>query len=154
MKITVAGQDLTPKIGPAIEQIAARLKKLEGRAAPSRIPQEISALALHQSRSDSDYLDHYVRLLRYRDAFDTYDFHIPRRPGPVGFVMAKIKKALWKFLRYQFDRIAFRQNLINNLFANAIEFELAEMKRINSELVRRIEQLEVLRSKPHDPSSD
>lgn len=147
MKITIAGKDCTQELGPAVQQVAARLKKMEGRSAPPRISPEIGALALHQSQSNSDYLDHFVRLLRYRDAFDTYDFDIPRRPGPAGAIMAVFKKLLWKLTRYQLDRIAFRQNMINGLFTNAIEFELSEMKRINAGLSRRIEQLEALRDK-------
>jgi len=86
-------------------------------------------------------------LLRYRDAFDTYDFDIPRKPGPVGSVMARVKKALWKLLRYQHDRIAFRQNLINSLFTNAVEFEMAERKRTDADLNRRLDKAELLLNK-------
>lgn len=144
MKIIVAGEDCALSLGTEIRQAAAALKKLTGRAAPPKISAEIGALALHQATSDSDYLQHYLRLLRYRDAFDTCDFDIPRAPGLFGAVLGGVKKILWKLLRYQYDRIAFRQNLINGLFTGALEFEIAERKRREGELGKRLERLEAL----------
>jgi hypothetical protein len=146
MKIIIAGQDCTKELGGEIRQRAAELKKLTLRA-PRKISVEIGALALHKAVSNADYLNHFVRLLRYRDAFDTYDFDVPRRPGVAGAIMARIKKALWKLLRYQHDRIAFRQNLINGLFTSAVEFEMAERKRADDELGRRLDQAEALLDK-------
>jgi hypothetical protein len=150
MKIIIAGQDCTEELGGEVQRKAVELKKLKGRAAPPRVSAEIGALALHKSLSDADYLDHFVRLLRYRDAFDTYDFDIPRRPGSAGAIMAKIKKVLWKLLRYQHDRIAFRQNLINGLFTSAVEFEVTERKRKAAEIDRRLDNLEELLRKFKD----
>jgi len=147
MKITVAGQDCTEELGGEIRRKAASLKKLAGRAAPPEISVEIGALALQKASSDADYLDHFVRLLRYRDAFDTYDFDIPRKPGPFGAMMAGIKSFFWKLLRYQHDRIAFRQNLINGLFTSAVEFEMAERKKTDDELDRRLAKAEALLKK-------
>lgn len=147
MKIMIAGQDCTKELGGKIRQRAVELKKLTGRAAPPEVSVEIGALALHKAASDADYLNHFVRLLRYRDAFDTYDFDIPRKPGVAGSIMARIKKVLWKLLRYQHDRIAFRQNLINGLFTSAVEFEMAERKRTDDELNRRLDKAESLLNK-------
>ena len=147
MKIIIAGQDCTKDLGGEIWRRAAELKKLTGRAAPPKVSAEIGALALYKAVSDADYLNHFLRLLRYRDAFDTYDFDIPRKPGPAGSVMARVKKALWKLLRYQHDRIAFRQNLINSLFTNAVEFEMAERKRTDADLNRRLDKAELLLNK-------
>lgn len=147
MKITIAGQDCTKELGGEIWQRAAALKKIKGHAASLKISAEIGALALHKAASDADYLNHFVRLLRYRDAFDTYDFDIPRKPGVAGAMMARIKKVLWKLLRYQHDRIAFRQNLINGLFTSAVEFEMTERKRTDDELGRRLDKAESLLNK-------
>jgi len=147
MKIIIAGQDCTKELGGEIWRRAADLKKITGHATPQKVSAEIGALALHKAASDADYLNHFVRLLRYRDAFDTYDFDIPRKPGVVGSMMARIKKVLWKLLRYQHDRIAFRQNLINGLFTSAVEFEMAERKRTDDELNRRLDKAESLLNK-------
>lgn len=148
MKIIVAGRDCTSDLGVEIQRRAANLKKRKGRAAPPRISQEIGALTLAKANSNSDYLNHFIRLLRYRDAFDTYDFDIPRKPGLFGLLLARLKVVLWKLLRYQHDRIAFRQNLINGLFTNAIEFEMAEMERMHADLCRRLDSLEAALKKP------
>lgn len=129
-------------MGAEIRKEAAELKKRKGRAAPPEISSEIGALVLHKAVSDADYLNHFIRLLRYRDAFDTYDFNIPRKPGLFGAMMARVKSILWRLLRYQHDRIAFRQNLINGLFTSAIEFEAAERQRKDNEFSDRLERLE------------
>jgi hypothetical protein len=147
MKIIIAGEDRAADIGAEIRQKAAELKKRQGRAAPPQVSPEIGAPVLYKATSDSDYFEHFVRLLRYRDAFDTHDFDIPRRRGPLGAGMAKIKKALWKLLRYQHDRIAFRQNLINSLFTHAIEFESVERRRGDAELRGRLDKHEALLAK-------
>ena len=142
MRIIIAGQDCTKELGGEIRQRAEELKKLKGRAAPSQIPAEIGALALHKSNSDADYLDNFVQLLRYRDASEPCDFDIPRKPGFAGAVMTQIKKMLWKLMRYQHDRMVFRQNLINGIFTSTLEFESARREKETIELKRRIEALE------------
>ena len=144
MKILIAGEDAASSLGAEIRQKAEDLRRRTGRNAPSKISPEIGALALHKARSDEEYFVHYMRLLRYRDAYDTYDFDIPRRAGFVGAIMAGFKKILWKLLRYQHDRIAFRQNLINSLFTNAMEFEMAERRRNDQEIRLRLERIETL----------
>ncbi|MDD5483454.1 MAG: hypothetical protein PHP98_07370 [Kiritimatiellae bacterium] len=142
MQIIIAGEDCTGELGAKIRQSAARLKKLTGRSAPPEISAAIGALTLRKASSDAEYLRHFLRLLRYRDAFDTYDFDIPRRPAPLGAVLAGLKKFLWKLLRYQHDRIAFRQNLINGLFTGAVEFEAVERKKADDDLARRLARME------------
>ncbi len=145
MKIIVAKEDRTSDLGAEIQQSAAARR--QGRV-PEIITQELSALNLLKAESEHDYLRDYIRLLRYRDAFNTFDFDIPRKPGLVGLVMAKLKMFCWKFLRFQSDRIAFKQNLINGMLTNALECEMALRDREVAELKRRIAVLErdVLRS--------
>ena len=83
-----------------------------------------------------------IRLLRYRDGVDTLPFHIPGRPGLCGRLIVQVKKGLWKILRYQHDRIAFRQNLINTMLASALEFEIAQRRKETDDLMRRVAELE------------
>lgn len=147
MNIIVAGENRTHDLGAEIQKAAALLKKKTGRSAPPQISPEIGALVLHKAGCDGDYLDNFIRLLRYRDAYDTYDFDIPRRPGLVGAIMARIKKILWKLTRYQHDRIAFRQNLINGLFTSAIEFESDERRRKDNEINGRLARAEEMLDK-------
>ncbi len=53
-----------------------------------------------------------------------------------------MKRCLWKLLRYQHDRIVFRQNLINGLFTQALESELLLRRRETAELRARLAALE------------
>ena len=121
MIILVAGKDQTSEIKQRIS--AAILRGAPG-AAPKFPDPAISALALREAESESDYLARLLTLIRYRDAVDTFAFEIPRKPGFMQRMLAQVRSFLWRALRYQHDRIAFRQNLINGLFTSALEFEL------------------------------
>ncbi len=142
MKIVVAGRDRTPELGPELRRAAEAMARLAPRRQPARIPPELSALALARAGSEADYLAILLRLIRCRDAVSTLDFNIPRHPGPIGLVLARIKAFLWKLLRYQHDRIAFRQHLVNAQLTGALEFEVMARQKEIAELQRRLAELE------------
>ena len=110
--------------------------------APARISSDISAMMLLDARSEEEYRAEFLRLLRYRNGLDTFDFHIPRKPGPAGALAARFKGVLWRLLRYQHDRIAFQQNLINELAIDALEFQQDRLDRELAELRQRVAGLE------------
>lgn len=140
MKILVTGDDKTAELGAEIKSAANDLRR--NGPFPNPVSPDIGALCLSQTRSEKEYMREFIRLMRYRDAFDARDFDIPRRPGFAGWPAAILKKLLWKLLRYQYSRIAFKQNLINKMFTNALECESALRERESNELRRRIEKLE------------
>ena len=142
MKISIAGHDCTQDLGPALRRQAEIMARGDDHHQPARIAANIGALALARTKSDADYLDHLIRLIRYRDAVDTLDFDIPRKPGVVGLGMARFKAFLWKLLRYQHDRITFRQNLINGLYSSALEYEVALRQKTVADLDQRLQRLE------------
>jgi len=142
MKISIAGQDRTRDLGQALHQQAEAMAHGVASRRLSPLPPEISALALAQAKSDAEYMDHLIRLIRYRDAVATLDFDIPRKPGLAGLVMTRFKAFLWKLLRYQHDRIAFRQNLINTQLTSALEFEFIQQQKETADLRRRVAELE------------
>lgn len=142
MKIIVAGQDRTQELGQALRQQVEGMRRGDIRRQPAQVSTAISALSLRQAASESDYLDELVRLMRYREGVDTLDFYIPVRPGLGGRLLGRVKQALWKLLRYQHDRITYRQNLINSLLAGALEFESAARRKNEAELNKRIAELE------------
>ena len=109
---------------------------------PTVIPPEISALRLSGVASEAEYLEHLLRLMRYRDGVDTRPFRIPRRPGFLGAVVARFKIMLWSLLRYQHDRLTFRQNLINSTLTSALEFEHQLQEREVAGLKRRLAEVE------------
>lgn len=103
---------------------------------------EISALRLGETADAEEYLREFMRLLRSRDAVDTLPFAAPRRPGLFGALMARFRCLLWRLLRYQHDRIAFRQNMVNFLLRHALELEIQARERGVAEIGARLAELE------------
>ena len=62
-----------------------------------------------------------------------------------------LKTVLWKLLRYQHDRTAFQQNLINELAIDALEFQQDRLDRELTELQQRVAGLEAGRTKGAAP---
>ena len=142
MKLSVAGQDRTHDLGRELRQQAAVMERGESnhKPKPSLVAPDIMPLARVQS--EAEYLDQLIGLIRSRNAVDTLDFAIPRKSGMVGLCMTRLKAFLWKLLRYQHDRIAFQQNLINTQLTSALEFELAQRQKETADLKRRVAELE------------
>ena len=131
MKILVAGKDRTAELGPGLTADSER------RGQDPRclfLDWSVNALSLSDARDESDYLDRLTRLVRYTNHVDPRVFDIPRRPGLVGSALAGFKKVLWKVLRYQHDRVTFRQNLINSNLIALVEFQREEIKRLDARL--------------------
>jgi hypothetical protein len=109
---------------------------------PRFLSPEHSALSLREAQTDAEYLDRFIRLLRIRPGLDTADFEIPRKPGLKGEFSAWVKKYLWKGLRYQHDRMAIQQNVINELVASLAEFEATSRRADVAALEKRVAELE------------
>jgi len=139
MKITINNRDCSAEISA---RIADAIRRRGDTPAPVEVPPAIHALALREARNESEFQDLLTRLLRHRDHLDTMPFPIPHRGGWRGRIMVRIKQALWQLLRYQHDRITFRQNLINTMYSSAIEFERTLHRRELDALKARIEALE------------
>jgi hypothetical protein len=137
MKITVAGQDRTAELGPRVDAAAARARSAPLMIHPQR---ELSARSLLDAATEEEYLDRFVALVRRKHHADTFRIDVPRRRGAAGAALARVRLFLWKLLRYQHDRMAFQQNLINSQLAAALEFERDEVRKLRSrvaELERR-----------------
>ena len=137
MKIIISGRDRTDEFaGPLRADAQARLNDPE----LPPIPQDISALGLAAATSEQDFDERYLRLIRIRAHIDTRKYDIPHRPGFIGSIQHAVRKFLWKLLRFQLDRIAFRQNLVNSQLVHALEFERARVRKLEqrvAELERR-----------------
>ena len=142
MKLSVAGQDRTHDLGRELRRQAAAMERGEAshKPKPSLVAPDIMPLA--RAQSEAEYLDRLIGLIRSRNAVDTLDFAIPRKPGVASLVMTKLKGFLWKLLRYQHDRVAFRQNLINALQGSALEYEIALRQKAVADLDQRLKRLE------------
>ena len=145
MKLSIAGQDRTRDLGRELHRQAEVMQHgaANHKPKPSLVAPDIMPLA----QSEAEYLDQLIGLIRCRNAVDTLDFAIPRKSGVVGLCMARLKAFLWKLLRYQHDRIAFQQNLINIQLTSALEFELTQRQKETADLKRRVAELEKCNSK-------
>lgn len=141
MRLFIANKDRSNDIGRGIQE-AADLRKRRG--GPCFLPRQYSALSLKDARNDAEYLGIFVNLLRNRTGLDTEDFDIPRKPGPGGRFMAALRRFLWKLLRYQHDRMAFKQSVVNDLVAGHLEFEMAVRDSQIAALQDRLDELERL----------
>lgn len=131
MRIIVAGKDRSAELGPALAEEADR------RSQDPRclfLDWSVNALSLADARDEGDYLHRLTRLVRAKNHVDTRIFDIPRRPGRLGSALAGFKRLLWKVLRYQHDRVTFRQNLINSNLTALLEFQQGEIKRLAARL--------------------
>lgn len=144
MKILINNKDRTGELEPRIREA---LQTRNTRMGPDEIAPEIGALSLREAASEADYQERLIRLLRYRDNVDTLPFDIPHRGGVRGRCLATLKSFLWKLLRYQHDRMSFRQNLINSLYTSAIEFEREQRMSEIARLEARIEAMEKKKDK-------
>ncbi len=139
MKVVVAGKDRTQDLG---REITAAANPLSQKGVVPFLSPHHSALSLKSARNEREFLDTFTNLTRMRHGVRTGDFYIAAQPGWKGRVMAWLKAALWRRLRYQHDRIAFQQNLINELNTQALERQNAVLTEEIGQLRRRIEQLE------------
>jgi len=129
MQLLIAGEDRSRDLGPAIARGAPQT-----RAARRYAPAD-SALSLKAAKDEADFAERFCRLVWMRHSLRTDDFPIPSRPGWRGRVMAGIKRVLWKLLRYQHDRIAFQQNLLNELLIAALELQRRLVERRAAEML-------------------
>jgi hypothetical protein len=129
MKILVGGKDRSQELGPALSE-DARIRGEDPRCL--FLDWSVNALSLADARDESDYLERLTRLVRYKNHVDTRIFDIPRKPGIRGSILAAFKQFLWKLLRYQHDRVTFRQNLVNSNVMALIEFQREEIRKLEA----------------------
>ena len=140
MKVVVAGKDRTAELGPAL---SAGAQAMVGRDhAPKMLEEVYTSLSLRDAGNDAEFLDRLVLLLWHKTGVATVGFYMPRKPGPLGWIGAQLRRALWKVLRYQHDRIAYQQNMINTQLTVALEFMHEQYKGHIAELRTRVEELE------------
>ena len=139
MRVIIASQDRTATLGAQIRESARR--RADG-GTPRFLSPEHSALTLKAAHDQADYLRIYSRLIGIRHGIQTESFAIPRKAGWGGAIVARIKKLLWKLLRYQHDRMAGQQNLVNELVIAGLEFEREECRREIARLEARVARLE------------
>lgn len=118
---------------------------------PADTHSPIGALTLRNATCDADFTRRLIDLLKHRHHIDSHPFVIPRKPGAIGAVMARLRILLWQVLRFQTDRIATRQNAVNTALVRALEFEYDMRVCEQHELQQRIAALETRLGAIPDP---
>ncbi len=137
--IRIAGRDRTADLAPVLAAAAAAH---EADPLHRPLPPELQAAVLAGCRNEAEFEHRYFALLRRKHHMATCDFTIPRRAGPAGALLGRLKRVLWRLLVYQHDRMSFLQNMINTSLVNALDFDRQEMRREVARLEARLAALE------------
>lgn len=132
-----------------VEDIRTRVAKNReaGVYADSRIARA-ERTNLANLRSDEEFLGFYLECLRDAVEVDINDFEIRERRAVFGGVAVRIKRTLWKLLKFYTYRLWSQQNQTNCLLLFAIEgIETRHRDRIH-ELEDRIAKLESTLARP------
>jgi hypothetical protein len=137
--IRVAGRDAAEELNALFQR---ELPRMEASHDCVFLPDHLSARQLSHCSNALEYNQTFSHLLFYRNHVDTQAFHISRRPGPAGWVLAQARKFMWRVLRYQHDRMFFRQNLINSHVTSLLDSQSNSLSREVDELKARLAVLE------------
>jgi len=93
-------------------------------------------------KDDATFMEQYILCLRQIVPVDINDFEIIEKRSRVAPLVVKLKKTIWKLLKFYTFRLWSQQNQTNGLLLAAIEIMESRHKREVSELKARIEKLE------------
>ncbi len=137
VSVWVSGEDRTADLGREIAD-AARARAQEVR--PGFLSPQHSALQLKDAADTGEYQRIYNRLIGMRFGIDTAAAEWPSRRGLCGRIARAVQKALWKLLRHQHERMAYQQNLINELLVAGLEFQRDRFQAELDALKKRLEE--------------
>lgn len=95
-------------------------------------------------QDDAQFMEQYLACLRQIVPVDINDFDIIERRGALAPVLVRLKKAIWKLLKFYTYRLWSQQNQTNAVLLAAIEIMQRRHKAEISELNERVEALEKL----------
>ncbi len=93
-------------------------------------------------KDDATFMEQYILCLRQIVPVDINDFEIIEKRSRVAPLIVKLKKTIWKLLKFYTFRLWSQQNQTNALLLAAIEIMESRHKREVSELKARIDKLE------------
>ena len=139
MKLWINGHDKTDALGGGI---AKRAAALEHQDYSNLLQGESDILSLRDAATNAEYLERCVKIARKRQGVNPALYSQPRMPGLKGSISYIIRMFFWRILRYQHFWVAFHQNAINAMHAEALDFEHQERTRQAKHMESRIEHLE------------
>ena len=122
------------KIVREIQEIVAR-KTDEGVYADARIARA-ERTNLINLKDDEEFLAFYLRTLREASFVDINDFEIrERRASAIAPFLVRLKKSIWKLLKFYTYRLWSQQNTVNGLLVTGME----SLDEKYSEKIKRLE---------------
>ena len=95
-------------------------------------------------QDDAQFMEQYLTCLRQIVPVDINDFDIVEKRGALRPVMVRLKRCIWKLLKFYTYRLWSQQNQTNGVLLAAVEIMNRKHKAEISELHERIEALEKL----------
>lgn len=138
-QLTIAGEACLGRYEPALRRTAERVRT-DKKMAP--LPESLNARSLSQAETGAAYAERYLTLVRRKGHIDTLDFDVPHRNSVAGRLLGRVRTFVWKCLRYQHDRMAFRQNLVNSHLVSLIEVQNEELTSEIAALKQRLAEVE------------
>ena len=93
-------------------------------------------------KDDASFMEQYLLCLRQIVAVDINDFEIIEKRGRFAPALVRIKKAIWKLLKFYTFRLWSQQNQTNALLLAAVEIMETRHRREIAGLRERIAKLE------------
>lgn len=93
-------------------------------------------------KDDESFMEQYLCCLRQIVAVDINDFEIIEKRGRLAPVLVRLKRTIWKLLKFYTFRLWSQQNQTNGLLLAAIELMETRHQREVAALKARIEKLE------------
>lgn len=137
--MSCGGRDVSAEWG---EHLRDEVAHMQARQRCAFWPAHLSALRLREASSEGAYDLIFADLLRYRRHVDTQAVAPEPRPGLRGRLAAGLHRLLWRLMRFQHERLFFRQNLINSHLAALAEFQARHQAEMLADMSARLDALE------------
>lgn len=139
IEINAPGID-TAAIVKEIQETVARKTK-EGVYTDARIARA-ERTNLINLRDDKEFLTFYLHALREAAFIDINDFDIRERRSAFAPLIIKLKRTIWKLLKFYTYRMWSQQNIVNGLFVTGLESMHEQNTQKIKQLESRIAELE------------
>ena len=139
ISIGADGIDAAKVVGQILDDVSR--KRQEGVYDEARVAraERNNLLTL---KDDESFMEQYILCLRQIVPVDINDFEIIEKRSRLAPLVIKLKKTIWKLLKFYTFRLWSQQNQTNSLLLAAIEIMEARHKREVAELKARIDKLE------------
>ncbi|HMP72944.1 MAG TPA: hypothetical protein PKE55_06720 [Kiritimatiellia bacterium] len=138
-QVWIAGGEAFADVGG---EVSARADRVRGDERLKPLPPELHARYLAGSQDEGEYARRLFELVRRKAHVDTLGFEPPHRNSWLGRILGRLRGVVWRGLRYQHERMAFRQNLVNSHLLGVIEANHAALVKEVAELRAKVSQRE------------